>query len=76
MNPHPALYKLLQVFSEVGPQHAQLAQQAWRWRELLERAINGSHGTDHISASGLAMYDDLEGPFAAIPAGYQVREEK
>ncbi|GAB4814785.1 hypothetical protein N2152v2_001831 [Parachlorella kessleri] len=60
-----------QVFSEVGPQHAQLAQQAWRWRELLERAINGSHSSDHISASGLALYDDLEGPFAAIPAGYQ-----
>jgi hypothetical protein len=62
----------VQVLSALEQQQVGLAERAWHWRELLERAINGSPASSQISAAGLALYDDMEGPFASIPTGYQV----
>jgi hypothetical protein len=30
---------------KVAPEHAELAQRAWRWRELLQRAMDGCDST-------------------------------
>lgn len=60
-----------QALAEAGAEYAALAQRAWRWQELAQRA-DDSNSTNYISAAGMALYDDMEGPFAPIPAGYQV----
>ena len=45
--------------------------EAWAWREHLQRAMDGCHTTDDMSANSLAHYDDFEGPNIPIPSGYQ-----
>lgn len=51
---------------------APLAARAWRWRELLQRAMDGSDSTEEQSAAGLAAYNEMEGGMhAPIPSGFQ-----
>ena len=46
--------------------------EAWRWRENLQRAIDGCHTTDEMSSAGLAAYSELEGPNMPLSCGYTV----
>ena len=46
--------------------------EAWGWRERLQRAMDGCHTTDDMSAAALAQNDEFEGPFLPLPCGYQV----
>ena len=45
---------------------------AWNWRELLQRNIDGSDHTSDSAVDGLAEYEDLPGHWGPIPGGYQV----
>ena len=45
---------------------------AWAWREQLQRAMDGCHTTDDMSARSLAQYEEFEGPNIPLPSGYQV----
>jgi hypothetical protein len=47
--------------------------EAWRWRENLQRAIDGCHTTDEMSSAGLAAYSELKGPNMPLSCGYTVR---
>ena len=49
-----------------------LFTEAWAWREQLQRAMDGCHSTDDMSALSLAQYDEYEGPNIPLPSGYQV----
>lgn len=49
-----------------------LFTEAWAWREQLQRAMDGCHSTDDMSALSLAHYDEYEGPNIPLPSGYQV----
>ena len=49
-----------------------LFTEAWAWREQLQRAMDGCHSTDDMSAQSLAQYDEYEGPNIPLPSGYQV----
>ena len=49
-----------------------LFTEAWAWREQLQRAMDGCHSTDDMSASSLAHYEEFEGPNIPLPSGYQV----
>ncbi|PSC70494.1 spermine oxidase-like [Micractinium conductrix] len=50
----------------------QLAGRSWRWRELLQRAMDGCDSTSVQSAQGLALYDEMPGGVhAAMPGGMQ-----
>ncbi len=47
---------------------------AWRWRGLLQRAIDGANDMHGMSTKQLALYDEMEGEaHVPIPAGFQVR---
>lgn len=55
---------------------AEAAAGAWRWRELLQRAMDGCHSTSDQSALGLSLYDEMEGGVhCALPAGMQTVAE-
>ena len=58
--------------NELAGEDLRLARSAWRWRELLQRAMDGSHASHAQSAAGLAAYADLPGPFLPLPCGFQV----
>lgn len=49
-----------------------LFTEAWAWREQLQRAMDGCHSTDDMSAYSLAHYKEFEGPNIPLPSGYQV----
>ena len=49
-----------------------LFTEAWAWREQLQRAMDGCHSTDDMSAQSLAHYDEYDGPNIPLPSGYQV----
>ena len=49
-----------------------LYAEAWRWRENLQRAIDGCHTTDEMSSAGLAAYSELKGPNMPLSCGYSV----
>lgn len=53
----------------------QLWAEAWRWRENLQRAIDGCHTTDEMSSAGLAAYSELKGPNMPLPCGYTVSSQ-
>lgn len=50
-----------------------LAAAAWRWRERLQRAIDGCHSTSDMHAGARAVYSEFGGTevHAAVPGGYQ-----
>lgn len=50
-----------------------LFTEAWGWREQLQRAMDGCHSTDDMSAYSLAHYEEFEGPNIPLPRGYQVQ---
>ena len=57
---------------KVAAEQAELAQRAWRWREQVQRAMDGCDSTAEQSAQGLALYDEMPGGVhAALPAGMQ-----
>ncbi|KAK9810120.1 hypothetical protein WJX72_005080 [[Myrmecia] bisecta] len=66
-----------QVASQPGmtPERLRLFAQAWHWRELLQRAMDGCHTTHDMSAAGLAGYGELEGPNLPLPDGLQALAE-
>ncbi|CAL5227355.1 g10303 [Coccomyxa viridis] len=47
-----------------------LYAEAWRWRENLQRAIDGCRTTDEMSSAGLAAYSELKGPNMPLSCGY------
>lgn len=51
----------------------ELLSDVWAWRELLQRAIDGSESSDDASVSGLAEYEDLPGAWPPVTAGHQVQ---
>lgn len=53
-----------------------LFTEAWAWREQLQRAMDGCHSTDDMSAYSLAQYEEFEGPNIPLPSGYQTLAEK
>lgn len=55
-----------------GSREADIVRDAWHWRELLQRNMDGSDHTSDSAVGGLAEYNDLPGPWGAIPGGYQV----
>ena len=61
---------MLQLRKERGTDP--LYAEAWRWRENLQRAIDGCHTTDEMSSAGLAAYSELKGPNMPLSCGYSV----
>ena len=57
-----------------GQHAAALFADAWGWREMFQRAMDGCHSTDDMSAQVAWHYDDLEGPNLPLPCGYQARK--
>ena len=53
-------------------QEKALLQEAWQWRELLQRGIDGCDSTADMSAPCLANYAELPGPNTPLPCGYSV----
>lgn len=51
-----------------------LFTEGWAWREQLQRAMDGCHTTDDMSARSLAQYEEFEGPNIPLPCGYQVTQ--
>ncbi len=41
----PAVLLQLLASGKLGPEHEELAQRVWRWREQLQRAMDGCHST-------------------------------
>lgn len=68
------LCHVLQLRQQIGPdsRDAEIFTDAWGWRELLQRNIDGSDCTDDGNAAALAEYEDLPGPWGTIRGGYQV----
>eukprot|EP00887_Chlorella_sp_A99_P007288 scaffold2.g7288.t1 len=59
-----------------GVPPAEAARRAWRWRERLERAIDGCRSTDDCSAAGLALYEEMErGVHVPLSCGFQAVAE-
>eukprot|EP00887_Chlorella_sp_A99_P007287 scaffold2.g7287.t1 len=59
-----------------GMPPAEAARRAWRWRERLERAIDGCRSTDDCSAAGLALYEEMErGVHVPLSCGFQAVAE-
>ncbi len=56
-----------------GRKAGHLWAEAWRWRERLQRAIDGCDTTDNLSAAGMAEYYELPGPNVPVTPGYSVR---
>jgi hypothetical protein len=50
-----------------------LAAAAWRWRELLQRAMDGCHSIHDMDAAARAAYSEFGGSetHAALPCGFQ-----
>ena len=63
-----------QVLATQGQRAAALFADAWGWREMFQRAMDGCHSTDELSAQVAWHYDDLEGPNLPLPCGYQARK--
>ena len=42
---------------------------------MFQRAMDGCHSTDDLSAQVAWHYDDLDGPNLPLPCGYQARED-
>lgn len=55
-----------------GSRDRELLEDAWGWRELLQRAIDGCDTSDEASAAGLAEYEELPGAWPPVTGGYQV----
>lgn len=64
--------KALEGMSQEPDRSRALFTEAWAWREQLQRAMDGCHSTDDMSAQSLAQYDEYEGPNIPLPCGYQV----
>ena len=56
-----------------GRDDEQLWAEAWRWRERLQRAIDGCATSDDMGAAGMAEYYELPGPNIPVTPGYSVR---
>lgn len=52
------------------------AAASWRWRELLQRAIDGCHSTHDMGCISLHCYDDFPGAHVNIPMGFQTLAER
>lgn len=51
----------------------QIAAEVWRWRECLQRSIDGCDSTENMLAAGLAQYDELDELNVPVSGGgYQV----
>ena len=46
--------------------------QAFHWRGLLQRGIDGCDDAADMSAACLAQYSELPGPNLPLPCGYSV----
>lgn len=59
--------------SNKGEATLELARAAWRWREQLQRAIDGCTSTHDVDAIARALYTEFGGSdvHAPIPCGYQ-----
>ncbi|KAL4858489.1 Spermine oxidase [Chlorella vulgaris] len=69
-------WQQLLASGKVPVEQEALARRAWRWREHLQRAMDGCHSTADQSAQGLALYDEMPGGVhAALPAGMQAVAE-
>lgn len=64
--------KALEGMSQEPDRSRALFTEAWAWREQLQRAMDGCHSTDDMSAHSLSEYDEYEGPNIPLPSGYQV----
>eukprot|EP00208_Stichococcus_sp_RCC1054_P004285 CAMPEP_0206141490 /NCGR_PEP_ID=MMETSP1473-20131121/13113_1 /ASSEMBLY_ACC=CAM_ASM_001109 /TAXON_ID=1461547 /ORGANISM="Stichococcus sp, Strain RCC1054" /LENGTH=529 /DNA_ID=CAMNT_0053536087 /DNA_START=104 /DNA_END=1693 /DNA_ORIENTATION=- len=47
----------------------QVAAEVWRWRECLQRSMDGCDSTDNMLAAGLAEYDELDGMNVPVGGG-------
>lgn len=67
-----AFCKALEGMGQEPDRSRALFTEAWAWREQLQRAMDGCHSTDDMSAHSLSEYDEYEGPNIPLPSGYQV----
>ena len=49
-----------------------LLEQAFQWREMLQRGIDGCDTSADMSPDCLAKYSELPGPNIPLPCGYSV----
>ncbi len=61
----------MQSMEEASDRSKAIFTEAWAWREQLQRAMDGCHTTDDMSANSLAEYGEFEGPNIPLPSGYQ-----
>ncbi|KAL0055945.1 hypothetical protein WJX82_006032 [Trebouxia sp. C0006] len=71
-----AFAQAMQSMEEASGRSKAIFTEAWAWREQLQRAMDGCHTTDDMSANSLAEYGEFEGPNIPLPSGYQVLAEK
>lgn len=62
----------MQQLSGASDRARALFTDGWAWREQLQRAMDGCHTTDDMSALSLAQYEEFDGPNIPLPSGYQV----
>ena len=63
----------MQGMEEASSRSKAVFTEAWAWREQLQRAMDGCHSTDDMSAYSLAQYEEFEGANIPLPSGYQAR---
>ena len=61
---------------EADSREAEIVRDAWAWRELLQRGIDGYDATEDGNPEGLSEYEDLPGPWPPVTGGYQVTHFK
>jgi hypothetical protein len=62
----------LQLHGEATGQEKEIVIDTWWWREQLQRGIDGSDCSDDGLEAGLAVYEDLPGPWPTVTGGFQV----
>ena len=62
----------MMVAAHTAEEKAILAQ-AFHWRDLLQRGIDGCDTTADMSPECLALYEELPGPNLPLPCGYSVQ---
>lgn len=72
MNDASRLLQALKGMAKESERSKAVFMEAWAWREQLQRAMDGCHTTDDMSAHSLAHYDEYDGPNIPLPSGYQV----
>lgn len=64
---------MVQMMDEAhGEEERRILAQAFHWRELLARGIDGCDRVSNMSPECLSEYEELPGPNMPLPCGYSV----